>query len=137
MRRTLARVLLLVCVSLVATTAAAAIAPAAEPVDGRISFLGELLSILIPLSLIIAGLWFTLRLVKRRYGLSGPDAPLSLVQVLPLGPRERLVLVKTRAGRVLAVGVSAHSVNLVADLDQADVAPSALPDVPVSSHSPE
>lgn len=117
MRPTLIRTLMPLFALLVATRAIAA----DEPMDGRVSFLGELLSILIPLLLIIAGLWFGLRMVKRRYGLTGTDAPLSVVQVLPLGPRERLVLIRTRAGRVLAVGVSAQSVNLVADLAQADV----------------
>ena len=78
-------------------------------------------AIVIPLVLIIVGLVFLLRLVRRRYGLSGGDAPLSVLQILPLGPRERLVLVKSRAGRVFAVGVGAQSVTFVTDLDAEDL----------------
>ena len=47
----------------------------------------------------------------------------AVVQILPVGPRERVVLVRSRAGRVLAVGVSGHSVNLITELDAADIAP--------------
>lgn len=95
---------------------AATIAP--TPSD---SFVGELLAIVIPLVLIIAGLVFLLRLVRRRYGLSGSDAPLSVLQILPVGPRERLVLVKSRAGRVFAIGVGSQSVTFVTDLDTSDL----------------
>ena len=38
------------------------------------------------------------------------------MQILPLGPRERIVLVRTRAGRVFAVGVAAQSITLVTEL---------------------
>ncbi len=85
------------------------------------SFFGELVSIVLPLSFIILGLFLVLHFARRRYGLSGQGVALSVVQVLPLGPRERLVLVKTRSGRVLAVGVSSQTVNLVAELDPSDV----------------
>ena len=69
----------------------------------------------------IAGLLVVLRLLLRRYRLTGADAPLSILQILPLGPRERLVLVKARSGRVFTVGVGAQSVNFVTDLDPADL----------------
>lgn len=85
------------------------------------SFVGELLAIVIPLVLIIAGLLILLRMVRRRYGLSGSDAPLSVLQILPVGPRERLVLVKSRGGRVFAIGVGAQSVTFVADFDNEDL----------------
>lgn len=87
------------------------------------SFFGELLSIVVPLVFIILGLLAVLHFARRRYGLTGQDAPMSVVQVLPLGPRERIVLVKTRSGRVFAVGVAAQSVNLITDLDPADLLP--------------
>ena len=103
---------------LLATTAEAAAAPARTPSD---SFVGELLAIVIPLVLIIAGLLFLLRLVRRRYGLSGTDAPLTVLQILPVGPRERVVLVKSRAGRVFAIGVGAQSVTFITDLDSDDL----------------
>lgn len=100
------------------------------------SFVGEMLAIVIPLVLIIVGLLFLLRLVRRRYGLTGGDAPLSVQQILPLGPRERLVVVKSRAGRVFAVGVGGHTVTYVTDLDSDDLpsAPSAA-SVPAANSS--
>lgn len=66
-------------------------------------------------------LLLVLRLLRRRYGLTGSNAHLSVLQILPMGPRERVVLLRTRAGRILAIGVSAHSVNLIARLEQDDV----------------
>ncbi|VXB17195.1 conserved exported hypothetical protein [Luteimonas sp. 9C] len=107
--------------------------PAPAPSD---SFVGELLAIMIPLVLIIAGLVFLLRVVRRRYGLSGSDAPLSVVQILPVGPRERLVLVKSRAGRVFAIGVGAQSVTFITDLDTEDLHSSATDADTGPSHSP-
>lgn len=85
------------------------------------SVAGELLAILLPLAFIIAGLLVVLRLVRRRYKLTGADAPLSILQILPLGPRERLVLVKARSGRVFTIGVAAQSVNFVTELDPDDI----------------
>ena len=91
------------------------------------SFAGELLAIVLPLAFIIAGLLVVLRLVRKRYGLTGPDAPLSILQILPLGPRERLVLVKSRSGRVFTVGVAAQNVNFITDLDPQDLAEPVRP----------
>lgn len=99
---------------------AAAEAPAAP------SFVTELLAIVIPLALIIVGLLVVLRLLRKRYGLTGQDAPLSILQILPVGPRERLVLVKARSGRVFTIGVASQGVNFVTDLDPEDV-PAAAP----------
>ena len=107
--------------SLAAFAGAAAAAPA--ELTAAPSFWGELLAILLPLAFIIVALLGALRPIRRRFGLTGQDAPLSVVQILPVGPRERVVLVRSRAGRVLAVGVSGHSVNLITELDAADIAP--------------
>ena len=60
--------------------------------------------------------------LRRRFGITGSGAHLSVLQILPVGPRERVVLLKTRAGRILAIGVSAQSVNLITRLEQDDVA---------------
>jgi flagellar protein FliO/FliZ len=109
---------LIVPAALLAMSAQAAVTPARTPND---SFVGELLAILIPLVLIIAGLLFLLRLVRRRYGLSGSDAPLSVLQILPVGSRERVVLIKSRAGRVFAIGVGSQSVTFITDLDADDL----------------
>jgi flagellar protein FliO/FliZ len=96
-------------------------AQAAAEAAGSGTFFGELVSILVPLVLIILVLLAGLHLARRRYGMTGQDAPLSVVQILPLGPRERIVLVRTRAGRVFAVGVAAQAVSLVTELDAADL----------------
>ena len=97
------------------------------------SFVTELLAIVIPLALIIVGLLVVLRLLRKRYGLTGQDAPLSILQILPVGPRERLVLVKARSGRVFTIGVAAQGVNFVTDLDPEDVpAPIAATPAPTS-----
>ncbi len=98
-------------------------ATAPSTVPGGDSFVGEMVAILLPLVFIIAGLLFLLRMLRRRYGLSGSDTPLSVLQILPVGPRERVVLVKSRAGRVFAIGVGAQSVTFITDLDIRDVAP--------------
>ncbi len=90
---------------------------------GSGTFFGELLSIVVPLVLIILVLLAGLHLARRRYGMTGQDAPLSVVQILPLGPRERIVLIKSRSGRVFAVGVASQAVTLITDLDPADLEP--------------
>lgn len=125
----MSRFALLPVLALVSTPLMAA---GAAPAAGQpTSFFGELLSIVVPLVFIILGLFAVLHFARRRYGLTGQDAPMSVVQVLPLGPRERIVLVKTRSGRVFAVGVAAQSVNLITDLDPADLLP-----VPAQESSP-
>ena len=91
---------------------------------GAGTFFGELVSIVVPLVLIILVLLAGLHFARRRYGMTAQDAPLSVVQILPLGPRERIVLIKSRSGRVFAVGVGAQAVTLITDLDPADIAAS-------------
>lgn len=91
------------------------------------SFVGELLAILVPLALIIVALFLVLRLARRRYGLTGQDAPLSILQILPVGPRERIVLVRARSGRVFTIGVGPQSVNFITDLNPADLQSSETP----------
>jgi flagellar protein FliO/FliZ len=109
--------------------APAARAQAAAEAAGSGTFFGELLSILVPLVLIILVLLAGLHLARRRYGMTGQDAPLSVVQILPLGPRERIVLVRTRAGRVFAVGVASQAVSLVTELEAGDLlSPAAATD---------
>lgn len=87
------------------------------------SFIGELLAIVVPLALIIIALLLVLRLARRRFRLTGQDAPLSVLQILPVGPRERLVLVKARSGRVFAIGVGAQTVTFITDLDPEELEP--------------
>ena len=114
--------------------APAARAQAAAEAAGSGTFFGELLSILVPLVLIILVLLAWLHLARRRYGMTGQDAPLSVVQILPLGPRERIVLVRTRAGRVFAVGVASQAVSLVTELEAGDLlSPAADTDPPTEA----
>ena len=105
--------------ALAAASTASPVPAAAAPAG---SYLWELMAILLPLAFIIICLLVLLRFLRRRFGLSGQDAPLSVVQVLPVGPRERIVVLRSRAGRAFAVGVSANAVTLVTTLDPEDLA---------------
>ncbi|MGH8032688.1 MAG: flagellar biosynthetic protein FliO [Luteimonas sp.] len=102
-----------------ATTSPAAVA-AAMPAESS-SALGELLGIVLPLALLIVALLAVLYLLRRRFGLTGQDAPLTILQILPVGPRERLVLVRSRAGRVFAIGVASQNVRFITNLEPADL----------------
>ena len=103
------------------------------------SFVGEVMGILLPLALVILVLIAVLYLIRRRFGLTGQDAPLSILQILPVGSRERIVVVKSRSGRVFAVGVGAQTVTLITNLEQSDVEPAATPEpdpeAPAQSYS--
>lgn len=109
--------------SLSLALSASAAATGTTPVPEKAPYFWELMAILLPLAFIIVCLLVLLRFLRRRFGLSGPDAPLSVVQVLPVGPRERIVVLRSRAGRAFAVGVAAGSVRLLSDLDSEDLGP--------------
>lgn len=111
-------VLFSTCLAWAAAPALAQPAPAGSGAEG--SFFGELVSIVVPLAFIILVLLLVLRFARSRYGTGPRDAPLTIAQVLPVGPRERIVLVRTRSGRLFAVGVAGASVRFLADLDPAD-----------------
>ncbi len=112
----------LACGPLAALAAPAATgAQAVEP----LSIAGEVLGILLPLALIIVVLVVVLYFIRRRFGLTGRDAPLSILQILPVGSRERIVVVKSRSGRVFAVGVGAQNVTLITNLEQSDIEPAS------------
>lgn len=89
------------------------------------SFFLELLSIMLPVAVVLVGLVAVLYYLRKRHGLTARDNPLSVLQVLPVGPRERIVVLRTRSGRALAVGVGGQSMSLIAELDSADIAPLA------------
>jgi len=101
--------------------AAAAPAAAAQPP----SLFLEFVAIVLPVAVVLGGLVAVLYFLRKRHGLTARDAPLSVLQVLPIGPRERIVVLRTRSGRALAVGVAGQSLNLIAELDPADIAPAA------------
>src|SRR5690606_20493567 len=110
----------LACAPLAAVAAAAPVAAQPAAPD---SITGEVIGILLPLALVIVALVAVLYLVRRRFGLTGQDAPLSILQILPVGSRERIVVVKSRSGRVFAVGVGAQTVTLITNLEQSDIEP--------------
>lgn len=118
-----------------ATTAPVAASADAASASG--SVLAEMMGILFPLAVVVLLLLAVLWMVRRRFGLSSRHASLSIVQVLPLGPRERMVMVRTRAGRVLALGVSAQSVSLITELDPDDVLAPAVDDAPSDAAAQE
>ncbi|MBS7458770.1 flagellar biosynthetic protein FliO [Coralloluteibacterium stylophorae] len=105
-----------------AALAAAPFACLAASTTNDSSLLGELVSILLPLSLIIAALVAFLLVARRRFRVSGRDTPLSVLQIVPVGPRERVVVLGTRSGGAIAVGVSAQRVSFITKLDAADLA---------------
>lgn len=124
LRHRLLRTVSAITLSLVASIAVAV--PVAAPVAAAAvqptgSLIGEIAGVLLPVLFVIAGLVVVLVLARKRFGLTGKDTPLSIVQILPVGSRERIVLVRTRAGRVLAMGVASNAVTLLAELDEADV----------------
>lgn len=89
------------------------------------SFAGELLAILVPLALIIIALLVVLKLARRRFRLTGDGAVLTVLQILPVGTRERVVLVQTRGGRVFSIGVGAQTVTYITEMTPQDLAPRA------------
>lgn len=82
----------------------------------------EIAGIVLPIIFLVGALIAVLYLLRKRQGIGTRDMPLSVMQVLPVGPRERVVVLRTRAGRALAVGVAAHSVRLIAALSEDDLA---------------
>lgn len=90
------------------------------------SFLRELAAILLPLAFVIVLLVVVLLVLRRRMLPNGTaQGALRVEQVLPVGPRDRLVLVSTPGGRRLLVGVGAGGPRLVAELSAEDMGPSA------------
>jgi flagellar biogenesis protein FliO len=106
-------------------------APASAPAqpEPSLSMGGEVLGIVLPVALIIVALFAVLYFVRRRFGLSGQDAPLTILQILPVGSRERIVVVKSRSGRLFVVGVGAQTVTLITNLERSDIEAPAVPDI--------
>ncbi|MGO1070902.1 flagellar biosynthetic protein FliO [Lysobacter sp. CA199] len=109
--------------ALAAASAAAPAKPAAAAAPPSLFF--EFIAILLPVAVVLGGLVAVLLYLRKRHGLTAREAPLSILQILPIGPRERIVVLRTRSGRALAVGVGGQAINLIAELDPADIAPAA------------
>lgn len=74
-----------------------------------------LIDLLLPLIVVIAAGVAAWWLMRRRGGLVRSDGPVQLVQVLPLGPRERVLVL--RAGeRLLVCGATPAQITLIAQL---------------------
>lgn len=80
------------------------------------SFVPSLIALLVVLVLVVV----TLQLLRRIQGQGGVrrSGPLAIHATLPLGPRERVMLVEA-AGRWLLIGVTASTVSTLAEYDQA------------------
>ena len=103
---------------------AAASAPVASALDTGLW--SSLLVTMLALAFVLALAWLFLRLLKRATTLRAVDGrvPPQVVQAVPLGGRERLVVVRD-GGHEYVLGVTAASVNLI---DKRPVAPTAPPD---------
>ena len=83
-----------------------------DPTDESIPWI----SFTLPMVLILGAAAATTYVLKRWKGaIGGRDGPLQLVHVIPLGPRERLALVKV-GGRYLVVGITPNNVNRISEL---------------------
>ncbi len=82
-----------------------------------VSFGRELAGIFVPLLLVIALLVGTLLILQRRFKVGKTDGPLRVVQVLPVGPKERIVVLQ-QEGRLFAVGVAPGAVRFISDLSE-------------------
>jgi flagellar protein FliO/FliZ len=84
------------------STLAAATARAATPTVGMADLSGVILSLVLVVGFILAAAWVVRRMPL---GLTRGNGPLKVLAALPLGPRERLVLVEAR-GEELLIAVS-------------------------------
>jgi flagellar protein FliO/FliZ len=82
--------------------AAEAAAQAASPTVGMADLSGVVLSLALVVGFILAAAWVVRRMPL---GLGRGNGPLKVLAALPLGPRERLVLVEAR-GEELLIAVS-------------------------------
>jgi len=100
---------------LVSSWLAAAPAGAADPVTPPSSG-ASLLGLVVPLLAVafsLAALWWMLRRNSGRHGAAGPAR---IVQVIAVGPRERVVIIDHDTRRFM-LGVTPTTVNVLADLD--------------------
>lgn len=90
---------------------AGAVDPLPAPSSGA-----SVLGLVVPLLAVafsLAALWW---MVRRNSGRTGAAGPARIVQVIAVGPRERVVVIDHDARRFL-LGVTATTINVLADLD--------------------
>lgn len=90
----------------------------------------SLMMLLLVLAMIPAALWVLKRIQTIRP--AGQVRQLELIAQLPLGARERVVMVRVQ-GRVLVLGATNQQVNLLAEVDAA----SALASAPAAMQPPQ
>ncbi len=76
----------------------------------------SVLMLLLVIALIPGSLWLVKRVQQVRPGGANAPRAMEVLAQLSLGPRERLVTVRV-ADRVMVLGVTAQSVNLVTHLE--------------------
>jgi flagellar protein FliO/FliZ len=73
----------------------------------------------------VVAVWFVWR--QRKIASTGIDYRLQMVGSIAFGTKERLVMVKIK-DRILLLGVTAHQINLIKELPEADfLVPNSLP----------
>jgi flagellar protein FliO/FliZ len=99
-----------------ATSTQTQVQPAAADTTGP-GLTGSIATTLIALIVVLALAWLTLRLLKRvQQGRPGEEGELKFVRSLPLGPKERVVLIAHRDKEYL-LGVTAAGISLIARLE--------------------
>ena len=90
--------------------------------------LSGILGTIIALAIVLALAWAVLRGLRqwqdRGLGRGGAPEQLRFVRALPLGPRERVMLIEAR-GELMLIGVAAGSVRLLRNWGEAPPAPAA------------
>lgn len=99
--------------------AASSVAGAAQSGPGLAGIWEVTLGLALVVALILVAAWAMRRMVP---GAAGGQSALRIVAALPLGPRERLLLVDV-AGQQLLLGVTAQQINALHRFDE----PLALP----------
>jgi len=99
------------------------------------SFVMSFVSMLLALGVVIAIAWFALRLLRDRLqprvkaGTAGPDESLRFVRALPVGAKERVVIIEHRGTRWM-LGVTAGGINTIAQWPADAAAPSSAAALP-------
>jgi len=96
------------------------------------SFAMSFASMLLALGVVIAVAWFALRLLRDRLqprvkaGATGPDETLRFVRALPVGAKERVVIIEHRGTRWM-LGVTAGGISTIAQWPADAAPPQPLP----------
>ena len=99
------------------------------------SFVMSFASMLLALGVVIAIAWFALRLLRDRLqprvkaSSAGSDDALRFVRALPVGAKERVVIVEHRGMRWM-LGVTAGGISTIAHWPSDAASPSAPPPLP-------